>query len=99
MMLSTPLEKGFGSQLLDPSPVMVVVSVPPFLADEEGNRDFGAMPSGSCSRREQHRLLLSNIQGLVCRAGLHAPDDGLVVLCLMECDLSDCLTLMGLRLA
>lgn len=51
---------------------------------------------GSFSWLEQHRMVLSNFQGLVIRAGLPAPDTVLDSLCLVGCSTCDCLAFIEL---
>lgn len=55
------------------------------------------MPSGLSAGREQRRMVLSNIQSLVIRAGLLAPDRRLDVFRLTECGLRDLSTLFELH--
>lgn len=50
------------------------------------------------SAREQHRMVLSNIAGLISCERLSAPGKGLDVLCFAESGLHDCLKLMILYL-
>lgn len=73
--------------------------VPTVAADKKGDGDVRYIPSGSSSRREERCMVLFNIQSLIGRAGLRAPDNGLAVLCLVENGFHDRLPLMDLRLA
>lgn len=59
------------------------------MGGDKGGWVFGGIPSGSSSGREERRTILSNIQGLVNRVQLSAPDNGLDVLRLAEFDLHD----------
>lgn len=88
----------FGDEYLDCSPDFFVVSIPKVPGDDKGNLDFGGMPWGSSSGREQCRMVLSFIQDLVSRAGLLAPGRVLDVLCFAESCLCDCFIIMELRL-
>lgn len=51
----------------------------------------------SSSGRKKHCMVLSNIQGMVSRVGLLAPDNGLDVLHLAELGLCDRITMIELR--
>lgn len=66
-----------GNERMDPSPGGIFVLTPKVTGDLEGDRDFGDMSSGPTSGREQGCIVLRNIQALVNRAGLLAPDNSL----------------------
>lgn len=89
--------EAFCDDLPHPSPGGVVMSVPTVVCDDDGVWDFGNTPSGLSFGREKHRMVLSNIQELVSRAGLQVPKSGLDGLRLAEYSFSGCLTLIELR--
>lgn len=66
--------------------------------DDYGDKDFGDMLPGSSYELEQCCMVLSNMQGLVSRVRMLAPDKCLNVLNLAKYSLSDNLELIELRL-
>lgn len=66
----------FGDERPDPFPGGVIVSAPTVVHDKEGDWNFVDMPSGLPTGREQRRVVLSNVQGLINFAGCPAVDDG-----------------------
>lgn len=91
MGLSRPLQ-WLRDEHSDPFLGGAVVSAPTVVGDDGGDWDFGQKPRGSCSGREQLRMVISNIEGLFSRAGLLGPDNGLGVLPLAERGLPNRLT-------
>lgn len=81
----------------DFSPWGVILSVLAVAGDDKADCDFRERPSGSSSSHVQRCIIFSNIQCLVSRLELAAPDSGLNVLYLAEYGLRDRLEFVGLH--